>query len=129
MRTPRLTKDGKLPHITMPLKYGKMASDIQDLFTERLPNHTLAEVCRYIAGYFYRQQKANEEHIEELKAELAEERRSREEAQAFAWTFSDALREIAAQPNDNALRPNFRIAMAALGQWQWPECLTEKKDD
>lgn len=66
--------------------------------------------------------------IEALERELAEERRSREEAQEFAWKFSDALREIAAQPNDNALRPNFRIAMAALGQWQWPSVLTEGKD-
>lgn len=60
------------------------------------------------------------DRIEHLQRELAEERRSREEAQAFAWKFSDALQEIAKQPYDNALRPNFRIAMVALGQWQWP---------
>ena len=34
------------------------------------------------------------QEIELLERELAEERRSREEAQAFAWKFSDALREI-----------------------------------
>ena len=51
--------------------------------------------------------------IEQLERELAEERRSREEAQEFAWKFSDALRKITqtapfGEPQE--------IARAALGK-------------
>ena len=65
------------------------------------------------------------DRIEALERELAEERRSREEAQEFAWKFSDALGEIKAMtpdpefgtpPIENAIN----VARAALG---------EKKDD
>lgn len=56
MKNPRLTKDGKLPLINpTSVEVSRMAADIEDLFLERLPNHTLSEVCRYIAGYICRQ--------------------------------------------------------------------------
>jgi hypothetical protein len=61
MKNPRLTKDGKLPQVrSMPEEAYRMAADIEDLFIERLPNHTLSEVCQYIAGYIYRQKKAGD---------------------------------------------------------------------
>lgn len=115
MKTPRLTKDGKLPHITMPIKYGKMAGDIQDLFTERLPNHTMVEVCRYIAGYFYRQQKANEERIEALEAAL--DVIASNNGLALSWTSTAPM--PMERYKDNCYEM-MNIARAALG---------EKKDD
>jgi hypothetical protein len=61
MRNPRLTKDGKLPLIhPASVEVSRMAIDIEGLFLERLPNHTLSEVCRYIAGYIYRQKRAGD---------------------------------------------------------------------
>ena len=45
-------------------------------------------------GELYDELETAKKRIEHLQRELAEERRSREEAQAFAWKFSNALREI-----------------------------------
>jgi hypothetical protein len=53
------------------------------------------------------------DRIEHLQRELAEERRSREEAQAFAWKFSDALHEITKTPPFG--KPQ-EIAREALGE-------------
>ena len=53
------------------------------------------------------------QEIEHLERELAEERRSREEAQAFAWKFSDALREIEAK---HWYPTTAEIAREALGE-------------
>jgi len=61
MKNPKLTKDGKLPRVrSMPEEAARMAADIEGLFLERLPNHTLREVCQYIAGYIYRQKKTKD---------------------------------------------------------------------
>lgn len=61
------------------------------------------------------------DRIEELKAELAEERRSREEAQSFAWRFSYALKEITAMTPDPEfgtlpIEAAIKVARAALGE-------------
>jgi hypothetical protein len=53
------------------------------------------------------------DRIEHLQRELAEERRSREEAQAFAWKFSDALRKIEAK---HWYPTTAEIAREALGE-------------
>jgi len=42
------------------------------LFLDRLRNHTLQDVCEYIAGYFYRQQIANFGKIKRLEGLLQE---------------------------------------------------------
>lgn len=58
MKEPKLTKEGKLPQLHN-VRARLYADDIMQLFLERLNNHTLSEVCKYIAGYFYREQIAN----------------------------------------------------------------------
>ena len=69
MRNPKLTKEGKLPRIGQTDKSLRMAFDIEELFLERLPNHTLREVCLYIAGYVYRQQKLHAAPEPEVQTE------------------------------------------------------------
>lgn len=102
MKKPTFTKEGKLSHIGGDYSnFTFMSYDIQELFTTRLTNHTLTEVCHYIAGYFYRENKAIYKRVYELEA---------------------ALRKIAncvtlPAQNDIEMR---EIASAALG---------EKKDD
>ena len=78
MKEPKLTKEGKLPQLH-DVRARLYADDIMKLFLERLNNHTLSEVCKYIAGYFYRKQiasfnkiKEQSEHIKELEAALNE---------------------------------------------------------
>ena len=64
MKEPKLTKEGKLPQLHT-VRAHLYANDIMKLFLERLNNHTLSEVCKYIAGYFYRQQLASFDKIKE----------------------------------------------------------------
>jgi len=78
MKEPKLTKEGKLPQLH-DVRARLYANDIMQLFLERLNNHTLSEVCKYIAGYFYRQQinnfnklKERADRIEKLEAALRE---------------------------------------------------------
>jgi hypothetical protein len=77
MKEPKLTKEGKLPQLH-DVRARLYADDIMQLFLERLNNHTLSEVCKYIAGYFYRKQiasfnkiKEQADRIEKLEAALA----------------------------------------------------------
>ena len=76
MKEPKLTKEGKLPQLH-DVRARLYADDIMKLFLERLNNHTLSEVCKYIAGYFYRKQiasfnkiKEQADRIEQLEAAL-----------------------------------------------------------
>jgi hypothetical protein len=64
MKEPKLTKEGKLPQLH-DVRARLYANDIMQLFLERLNNHTLSEVCKYIAGYFYRKQIASFNRIKE----------------------------------------------------------------
>jgi len=70
MKKPVLTKAGKLPQLH-DVRARLYADDIMQLFLERLNNHTLSEVCKYIAGYFYRQQIANFNKIKEQANRIA----------------------------------------------------------
>ena len=59
------------------------------------------------------------QEIELLERELAEERRSREEAQAFAWKFSDALRrcaDLTEKWDHNLISQVNQICREALGE-------------
>lgn len=103
MKQPKLTKAGKLPRIGEYPNYAFMEQDIQKLFIERLPTHTLHEVCLYIAGYFYRQQRHNYERIKLLEAHpgkwqemnsapieediLIAFRKKTHRGQSFVWKF------------------------------------------
>ena len=71
MKKPTFTKEGKLSHIGGDYSnFTFMSYDIQELFTTRLTNHTLTEVCHYIAGYFYRENKAIYKRVYELETAL-----------------------------------------------------------
>jgi len=69
---PKTNKDGKLSssRISYRQSFADDAQDIQTLFIERLPNHTLQEVCLYIAGHFHNKLRAKDQRIKELQAEL-----------------------------------------------------------
>ena len=57
--------------------------------------------------------------IKYLERELAEERRSREEAQSFAWKFSDALRrcaDLTEKWDHNLISQVNQICREALGE-------------
>jgi len=64
-------------------------------------------------GELYDELETAKKRIEHLQRELAEERRSREEAQAFAWKFSDALRKIESK---HWYPTTAEIAREALGE-------------
>lgn len=68
MKQPKVGKGGHLTGISKD-RYGfqNHVSDIIEIFEKRLRNHTLNEVCQYIAGYFYRQQSKNLKEIERLR--------------------------------------------------------------
>ena len=69
---PKTYKNGKLSglRISDRQKFANDAHDIQTLFVERLPNHTLREVCLYIAGHFHNKLRAKDQRIKELQEEL-----------------------------------------------------------
>jgi hypothetical protein len=101
-------------------------SDYDDLFSQHEPDPLLRELNGNILWYWKPMNPHDRrpgcisnspfeavKRIEHLERELAEERRSREEAQAFAWKFSDALHEITKTPPFG--KPQ-EIAREALGE-------------
>jgi hypothetical protein len=95
MKEPKLTKEGKLPQLH-DVRARLYANDIMQLFLERLNNHTLSEVCKYIAGYFYRQQinnfnklKERADRIEKLETALKFLIRNEEVNEALAKTAGE----------------------------------------
>lgn len=72
LRNPKVNKAGKL-HMTRIGYSDEFIDDayaIEELFTDRLPTHTLREVCHYIAGYFHNKIMARDKRIKELQEEL-----------------------------------------------------------
>lgn len=72
LKKPKVNKAGKL-HMTRISYSDEFVDDsyaIQALFVDRLPTHTLREVCHYIAGYFHNKIMARDKRIKELQAEL-----------------------------------------------------------
>ena len=99
MKEPKLTKEGKLPQLHN-VRARLYADDIMKLFLERLNNHTLSEVCKYIAGYFYRQQI---NHFNKLK-EQADRIENLETALRFMIQneeVNEALAKAASEPYVN----------------------------
>ena len=72
LSNPKINKDGKLSgsRIDYRQSFANDARDIQKLFADRLPNHTLQEVCLYIAGHFHNKLRAKDQRIKELQEEL-----------------------------------------------------------
>ena len=68
----KLNRYGKLPKSVDNIRASIYGHEIMRLFLDRLNNHTLHEVCEYIAGYFYRQQIANFGRIKLLEGLLKE---------------------------------------------------------
>ena len=72
LRKPKTNAGGKL-HMTRIGYSNEFIEDayaIEELFVDRLPTHTLREVCHYIAGYFHNKIMARDKRIKELEAEL-----------------------------------------------------------
>ena len=103
-------------------------SDYDDLFSQYEPDPLLRELNGNILWYWKPMNPHDSrpgcisnspfeavKRIKYLERELVEERRSREEAQAFAWKFSDALRKIEAK---HWYPTTAEIARAALGENQ-----------
>ena len=69
---PKTNKAGKLhvPRINYSEDFLNDSYAIQQLFVDRLSNHTLREVCLYIAGHFYNKIKTKDQRIRELQQEL-----------------------------------------------------------
>jgi hypothetical protein len=72
LRKPKVNKAGKLhmPRIGYSEDFVDDAYAIEALFVDRLPTHTLREVCHYIAGYFHNKIILRDKRIKELQAEL-----------------------------------------------------------
>ena len=75
LKTPKVNKSGKLqqPSIYGDYGYASQVHDIMKIFTEKLPNHTLEEVCRYIAGYFYQKQMRKEQTLQSLRDQIGDD--------------------------------------------------------
>lgn len=68
----KLNRYGKLPKSINNIRADIHGYEIMRLFSDRLRNHTLQEVCEYIAGYFYRQQITSFGRIKRLEGLLQE---------------------------------------------------------
>ena len=94
MKEPKLTKEGKLPQLH-DVRARLYADDIMKLFLERLNNHTLSEVCKYIAGYFYRKQIASFNKIKEQSERIKELEAALQEIAALGYWDGDSAISIA----------------------------------
>jgi hypothetical protein len=72
LKKPKTNKVGKLhmPRISYSEDFADDAHAIQQLFVDRLPTHTLREVCFYISGYFHNKIITRDKRIKELQEKL-----------------------------------------------------------
>ena len=94
MKEPKLTKEGRLPQLH-DVRARLYADDIMKLFLERLNNHTLSEVCKYIAGYFYRKQIASFNKIKEQADRIKKLEAALREIAALGYWDGDSAMKIA----------------------------------